>query len=61
MPSDIFKEDEGRFHFADDASDVGPEVAWVVGASLTPGNRERLARIACMYDVNQASPASSVK
>ena len=46
MMGDILEEDEGWFDFADDAGDMGPEVAWILGTEPSACDRERLARIA---------------
>ena len=45
MMGDILEEDEGRLAFADDAGDMGPEVAWILGAEPSARNRKWLARI----------------
>ena len=45
MMGDILEEDEGRFDLADDAGDMRPEVARVVGAPAFARDGERLARI----------------
>ena len=44
---DVFEKDPFRATFADDAGDVGPEVAGIVGAAAFPGRAEGLAGIAC--------------
>ena len=61
MMGDIFKEDEGRFDFADDASDMRPEVAWILAAEPSARDRERLARIARSDDVHRAAPRAAVE
>jgi hypothetical protein len=43
---DILEEDEGRFDLPDDAGDMGPEVAGILGAEAATRDGERLARIA---------------
>ena len=45
VPSDVFEEDPFGAAFADDAGDVGPEMAGIVGASPFPGRAERLAGV----------------
>ena len=61
MMGDIFEEDEGRFNFADDARDMGPEVARVVRAPAFARDGERLARIARSDDVHRAAPRAAVE
>ena len=46
MMGDILEEDEGRLDLADDAGDMRPEVARVVGAKPSARNRKWLTRIA---------------
>ena len=45
MMGDILEEDERWFDFADDARDMGPEVARVFSAEASPRNRKRLTRV----------------
>lgn len=61
MMGDILEEDEGRFDLADDAGDMGPEVAWVIRAPALSRDRERLARIARSDDVHRAAPWAAVE
>ena len=61
MMGDILEEDEGRFDLADDAGDMRPEVARVVGAPAFARDGERLARIACSDDVHRAAPRAAVE
>jgi len=61
MMGDILEEDEGRLDLADDASDMWPEVAWVVGAPAFARDGERLARIARSDDVHRAAPRAAVE
>ena len=61
MMGDIFKEDEGRFDFADDAGDMRPEVAWVVRAPAFARDGERLARISRSDDVHRAAPRAAIE
>jgi hypothetical protein len=44
MVFDVFEKDDVRLDLADDARDVGPQVARVFRAALFPGAAERLAR-----------------
>ena len=61
MMGDILEEDEGRFDLADDAGDMGPEVARIVRAPALARDGERLARIARSDDVQRAAPRAAVK
>jgi hypothetical protein len=61
MMGDIFKEDEGRLDLSDDAGDMGPEVARILGAEALARDGERLARIARTEDIHRAAPWSAVK
>jgi hypothetical protein len=45
VPGDVFEEDPFGAAFADDAGDVGPEVAGIVGAAALSGRAEGLAGI----------------
>lgn len=57
----VLKEDARRPHLADDAGDVGPEVAGIVSASAPAGGAERLARVARSEDIHASTPASAVE
>ena len=61
MMGDILEEDEGRFDLADDAGDMRPEVARVVGTPALSRDGERLARIARSDDVHRAAPRAAVE
>ena len=61
MMGDIFEEDEGRLDLSDDAGDMRPEVARIVGAPALARDRERLARIARSDDVHRAAPRAAVE
>ena len=61
MMGDILEEDEGRLDLADDAGDMRPEVARVVGAPAFARDGERLARIARSDDVHRAAPRAAVE
>ncbi len=61
MMGDILEEHEGRLGLADDAGDVGPEMARVVRASALARDGERLARIARSDDVHRAAPRAAVE
>jgi hypothetical protein len=45
VTGDVFKEDPFRGTFLDDAGDLGPEVAWIVGATALSSRAEGLAGI----------------
>ena len=45
MMGDILEEDEGRFTLVDDAGDLWPKVAGIVGTTALSGSAERLAGI----------------
>jgi len=61
MMGDILEEHEGRLDLADDAGDMRPEVARVVGTPALARDRERLARIARSDDVHRAAPRAAVE
>jgi hypothetical protein len=61
MMGDILEEDEGRLDLADDAGDMRPEVARVVGTPALARDGERLARIARSDDVHRAAPRAAVE
>ena len=61
MMGDILEEDEWRLDLADDAGDMRPEVAWILGTEPSARDRERLARIARSDDVHRAAPRSAVE
>jgi len=61
MMGDILKEDEGRLAFTDDARDMRPEVARVLGAEPFACDGKRLARVASADDVHRAAPWTAVE
>ena len=61
MMGDILEEDEGRLDLANDAGDMRPEVARVVGTPALARDGERLARIARSDDVHRAAPRTAVE
>ncbi len=61
MMGDIFEEDEGRFTFADDAGDMRPEVAGILGTPSLARHTERLARIARRDEIHRAAPRLAVE
>jgi hypothetical protein len=61
MMGDILEEHEGRLDLGNDAGDMRPEVAWVIGTPALARNGERLARIARSDDVHRAAPRAAVE
>jgi hypothetical protein len=61
MMGDILEEDEGRLDLADDACDMRPEMARVVGTPAFARDGERLARIARSDDIHRAAPRAAVE
>ena len=61
VPGDVFEEDPFRAAFANDAGDVGPEVAGIVRPTALSGRAEGLARIACEYCVEGAAEGAGVE
>ena len=61
MPGDVFEEDPFRATFANDAGDVGPEVAGIVGAATLSGRAEGLAGIACEDGIECAPEGAGVE
>ena len=61
MPGDVFEEDPFRLDFADDAGDIGPEVALVIGSAPLSGLREWLAGVSGEDGIEGAAEGSSVE
>jgi len=61
MPSNVFEEYQGRLHFADNASDVGPEVPFVFATTPFTGAGKRLAWIRGDDAVDEATERESVE
>ena len=61
MPGDVFEESPFGAAFADDAGDVGPEVARVVGAAALSGRAEGLAGISGEDDIEGAAKGAGVE
>jgi len=61
MPGDVFEEDPFGAAFADDAGDVGPEVAGIVGAATLSGRAEGLAGIACEDGIEGAAEGPGIE
>ena len=61
MPGDVFEKDPFGAAFGDDAGDVGPQVAGIVGAAALSGRAEGLTRIPGEDCVERAAEGSGVK
>ena len=61
VTGDVFEKDPFGAAFADDAGDVGPEVAGIVGAAAFPGRAEGLAGISGEDDVEGAAEGAGVE
>lgn len=61
VTGDVFEKDPFRAAFANDAGDVGPEVAGIIGAAALSGRAEGLTWVACEDDVERAAERSGVE
>ena len=61
MPGDVFEEDPFGAAFANDAGDVGPEVAGIVGATAFARRTEGLAGVAREDGVECAAEGAGVE
>jgi len=61
VPGDVFEEDPCGAAFADDAGDVGPEVARIVGPTALSGRAEWLAGISGEDDVEGATKGAGIE
>lgn len=61
MTGDVFEKDPFGAAFTDDAGDLGPEVAGIVGPCTLPGRAERLAGISGKHDVEGAAEGPGVE
>lgn len=61
VTGDVFQEDPFRAAFADDAGDVGPEMAGIVRAATLSGRAEGLARVACEDGIECATERAGVE
>ena len=61
MPGDIFEEDPFRAAFADDAGDVGPEVAGIISATALACRAEGLAGITCKDCIERAAEGPGIE
>jgi hypothetical protein len=58
---DVLEENESWLYLADDAGDVGPEVAGVVRAAALAGHGEGLAGVAANEAIHDATPRAAVE
>lgn len=56
VPGDVLEEAPFRLTLPDDTSNVRPQMPLVLGSESLPRDRERLARIPAMNDVNKSTP-----
>lgn len=61
MPGDVLEEDPFGRAFPDDAGDLGPEVAGIVGATALSGRAEGLAGISGQDDVEGATEGPGIE
>ena len=61
VPGDVFEEDPFGAAFLDDAGDVGPEVARIVGATAFASGAEGLAGISGQHDVKGAAEGAGIE
>ena len=61
VPGDVFEEDPFWAALADDAGDLGPEVAGIVSATAFPGRAEGLAGIACEDSIEGAAEGPGIE
>lgn len=61
VTGDVLEEDPFGRTFPDDAGDIGPEVAGIVGAAPFAGCAERLAGISCEDDIEGSTEGAGVE
>ena len=61
VTGDVFEEDPFRAAFVDDAGDIGPEVAGIVGAAALSRRAEGLAGIACEDGIECVTKGAGVE
>ena len=61
MPGDVLEEDPFRTAFSDDAGDVGPEVARIVGAAAPSCRAEGLARVSGQDGIEGAAEGPGIE
>lgn len=58
---DVLAEEEPRSAVAEDAQDLGPQVALVIRSAARSGDAERLAWVSANDEIHCATPGSSVE
>ena len=61
MAGDVFEEHPFGAAFGDDAGDLGPEVAGIIGTTAFASGTERLARISGQDDVESAAEGPGIE
>ncbi len=61
MMGDILEEHEWWFDFADDAGDMWPEMARILGAEPSACDGKWLARVACAKKIHRAAPRAAIE
>ena len=61
MPGDVFEEHPFRAAFSDNAGDIGPEVAGIVGAAALSGRAEGLAGVSGQHRVEGAAQGPGIE
>jgi len=61
MAGDVLENNESWSALADDAGDVGPQVAIILNAAAQSSIRERLARVARSDEIHDSTPRSTVE
>lgn len=61
VPGDIFEEDPFGSAFSDDAGDLGPEMAGIVGPAALSSRAEGLAGIACEDDIEGTAEGPGIE
>ena len=61
MASDVFEEHPFGGAFPDDAGDLWPEVAWIIGAATFASRAEGLAGISGEHDVEGAAEGPGIE
>jgi hypothetical protein len=61
MPGDVFEEHPFGGAFPDDASDIGPEVPWIIGTTTFASCAERLTGISGEHGVEGTAEAAGVE
>jgi hypothetical protein len=61
VTGDVFEEDPFRAAFVDDAGDIGPEVAGIVGTAALSSRAEGLARVSGQDGIERAAEGAGVE